>query len=289
MAWRLFNADGKEAATAGGGAAVPVQEGGSTVTATPSALNFTAGFDVSDVGGVATVDLDEGELDFSAATLSPSGLVLPGATAPAQTAEGSAVWDTNDDRLTIGDGTARKTFLPSDTQFVQGTHATRIAAAHVAGRLYRETDTGLIYYDDGTNWVIWMGDGYIRKTANETVNNSVALQNDDHLFWPVEASRCGSSRRSCSCRRRRRRPTGSSPSPSRPARQPPGAWVRPRARGLTSVSARPRWCSSRPLPAPLRREHRRQRPHRRPSGRMGHRWLNRRERPDPVGTKHADR
>lgn len=48
------------------------------------------------------------------ATLAPTTLTLPGATSPAQTAEGSIVWDTNDDILTIGDGSSRKTFGPLD-------------------------------------------------------------------------------------------------------------------------------------------------------------------------------
>ena len=69
-----------------------------------------------------------------------------------------------------------------------GTHATRIGAAHTGDAIYRETDTGLVYQDDGTNWNILNPTGVIRKTAAETVNNSAALQNDDHLFFPVEAN-----------------------------------------------------------------------------------------------------
>lgn len=43
-------------------------------------------------------------------SISPSVLIIPGATSPAQTAEGSAVWDTDDDVLTVGDGASRSTF-----------------------------------------------------------------------------------------------------------------------------------------------------------------------------------
>lgn len=74
------------------------------------------------------------------------------------------------------------------TQFVTDTHANRLAAAHKAGRLWKETDTGLIYLDDGTNWVIYKGEGHVRKTADEIVNNSLVVQNDDHLLLPVEAN-----------------------------------------------------------------------------------------------------
>lgn len=42
-------------------------------------------------------------------------LVVPGATAPAQTAEGSVVWDTDGDVLTVGTGTGRKTLVDTDS------------------------------------------------------------------------------------------------------------------------------------------------------------------------------
>lgn len=50
-------------------------------------------------------------------TLGCSGgtLVLPAATTPAQTAEGSVVWDSDSDLLTIGTGAARKTMVDTDS------------------------------------------------------------------------------------------------------------------------------------------------------------------------------
>lgn len=55
--------------------------------------------------------------DHSAAgdgsTLTPAVLNIPAAASPAQTADGQAVWDSDDDKLTIGDGSARKTFVPT--------------------------------------------------------------------------------------------------------------------------------------------------------------------------------
>lgn len=42
-------------------------------------------------------------------------VVLPSAAAPAQTAEGSIVWDSDDDLLTVGTGTARKTIVDTDS------------------------------------------------------------------------------------------------------------------------------------------------------------------------------
>ena len=49
-------------------------------------------------------------------------LVVPTATSPAQTAEGSLVWDSNDDLLTVGDGASRKTMVDAgSTQAITGT------------------------------------------------------------------------------------------------------------------------------------------------------------------------
>lgn len=55
------------------------------------------------------------------ATLSPATLNLPTAMSPAQTADGRAVWDSDDNVLTVGDGASRKTFgyLGSTTPLVE--------------------------------------------------------------------------------------------------------------------------------------------------------------------------
>lgn len=42
-------------------------------------------------------------------------VVLPGAVTPAQTAEGSVVWDTDNDLLTVGTGSGRKTLVDTDS------------------------------------------------------------------------------------------------------------------------------------------------------------------------------
>lgn len=58
--------------------------------------------------GVNTVS---GTLTFSGA----GAFIAPLAAAPAQTAEGSVVWDSNDDLLTVGTGTVRKTMVDTDS------------------------------------------------------------------------------------------------------------------------------------------------------------------------------
>lgn len=78
-------------------------------------------------------------------------LVLPQAASPAQTAEGSIVWDT-DDLLTVGTGASRKTMVDTDsTQTV--TNKTHQAADGAVGApsisFVNEPDCGL--YKEGTN------------------------------------------------------------------------------------------------------------------------------------------
>lgn len=68
-------------------------------------LNVGSGKTLS-VAGTMTVS--------GSATVSGT-LVIPSATAPAQTAEGSVVWDSNDDLLTIGTGSARKVMVDTDS------------------------------------------------------------------------------------------------------------------------------------------------------------------------------
>jgi hypothetical protein len=71
-----------------------------------------------------------------------------------------------------------------------GTHAARLlltgGSFPAAGVLFKETDTGLIYLSDGAAWQFWKADGAVRKTGDETVNNSTAFQADDHLLFPIE-------------------------------------------------------------------------------------------------------
>ena len=63
-------------------------------------------------GGMVTLDTTQtvtGDKTFTGA------LVLPQTAAPAQTAEGSVSWDTDDDLLTVGTGAARKTMLDTNS------------------------------------------------------------------------------------------------------------------------------------------------------------------------------
>ena len=74
-------------------------------------------------------------------TLTPAVLNLPASATPAQTADGDAVWDSDDNLLTVGDGASRQTFLPvvdatSDplavsTAAADGTEATLARKDHV--------------------------------------------------------------------------------------------------------------------------------------------------------------
>lgn len=62
---------------------------------------------------------------MTAGALSPTSLVVPNSGAPAQTASGSAVWDTVNETLTVANGTVRRTLTPDD-QVVKYKSATQV-------------------------------------------------------------------------------------------------------------------------------------------------------------------
>jgi hypothetical protein len=66
------------------------------------------------VGSGKTISV-AGTLTVSGSATVSGSLVVPAATTPAQTAEGSVVWDSNDDLLTVGTGAGRKTMVDTDT------------------------------------------------------------------------------------------------------------------------------------------------------------------------------
>lgn len=91
----------------------------------------------------------------------------------------------------LGDGNATSTVL-------SGLLADRPAAsADNSGDLYFATDVngGTLYRSNGSSWVQAargvnepFADLHVVKSADETVNNSTVLQDDDHLFVTVEAN-----------------------------------------------------------------------------------------------------
>lgn len=70
------------------------------------------------------------------ATLSPGTLNLPTATSPSQTADGQAVWDSDDNKLTIGDGASRKTLVNEGAVTSSGL---TMATARLLGRTTAST------------------------------------------------------------------------------------------------------------------------------------------------------
>ena len=68
-------------------------------------------FSIHDSDDVEVAHIDSnGNATFLTTTY--TNFDLPVAASPSQTAEGRVVWDSDDDKLTIGDGSSRKTFYP---------------------------------------------------------------------------------------------------------------------------------------------------------------------------------
>lgn len=91
-------------------------------------------------------------------------LLLPGATSPAQTAEGSIVWDTDSELLTVGTGSGRKTMVDTDT----------------AQTLTNKTLTSPVLDSPTINTPtmggsIWTGGSVIATTSGANVNLSTTI------------------------------------------------------------------------------------------------------------------
>ncbi len=96
-------------------------------------------------GGMAVYSGDGWDVQpRSGDSISPTVLVLPGAASPAQTAEGSVVWDSDGDWLTVGAGAATKRIFAAGTAF---------PSSPATGERFFRTDLGVGYYWDGTRWL----------------------------------------------------------------------------------------------------------------------------------------
>lgn len=73
-------------------------------------------------------------------------------------------------------------------QFASAAARASAITSPVEGMVSYQSDTDLLYLYDGAAWVAIPRSVVQRKTADETVNNTTTLQNDDHLLWTVAAS-----------------------------------------------------------------------------------------------------
>lgn len=99
---------------------------------------------IKDSNGTTVASIGStGVATFSSVT-SSGDLILPGSTSPGETTEGSAQWDTNDDVLVVGNGSAAKRVSP---------YVAAGAAPVVKGEIAHNTTTGITSIHDGTSAV----------------------------------------------------------------------------------------------------------------------------------------
>lgn len=128
----------------------------------------TTKLSLRDSDGVEVFSVDSNGTIVQSGALTSSTQILPLTATPAQTAEGEVKWDTDDDQLTVGDGTSRRVFQP----FNKGTDiasATTVTLAndqyyHVTGTT---TVTGLSTKPAGY-MVTLEFDGALQLTYNAT-------------------------------------------------------------------------------------------------------------------------
>ena len=89
-------------------------------TVSAPSLNYTTStnsglYKISGGIGLSIAGVNLANFDANGFSVTSGYLKLPGATSPSQIAEGAMVWDTDDDLLTIGTGSARKTIVDTNS------------------------------------------------------------------------------------------------------------------------------------------------------------------------------
>jgi hypothetical protein len=147
----------------------------------------------SSLSGIGANDHHAQSHDHSAAgdgtALAPATFTFPAASGPAQTAEAVAVWDSDDDILTVGTGAARKNLMEP----LSGTFALRPAAsATYRGMYYFATDClgGTTYFCDGTNWLLVNCNGKSNTTTTTFTGTGQAGATEVQVgpAWTIKAN-----------------------------------------------------------------------------------------------------
>lgn len=102
--------------------------------------------------------------------LTPTVAIIPGANPPAQTAEGSAVWDTANDLLTVGTGASRKVMMDLDSnQTASGKTFTspvlNTPTINRTGQAYFQSAAGLGKAGATPGWVVAFADNLALATV----------------------------------------------------------------------------------------------------------------------------
>lgn len=146
----------------------------------------------SDDSQVFYID-SNGNVTFSG-TLTPTNFTFPTGATPTQTTEAQAVWDTDDDVLTVGDGTTTQLLIPSptttagDMEYADGARSHARVAIGTAGQFWKVNSgatapewgsaslevAAQAFVEDGTYKQFW-GAGAPQAVVGYGVNNLVGL------------------------------------------------------------------------------------------------------------------
>lgn len=132
-------------------------EGASTYTATyaltsTASTNFviklgdaagTNKLSIQDSGGVEVASINSDGTFSGSVAIGSGTFTLPVAASPAPTTEGQAIWDTDDNLISVGDGAASKILIPSptttagDIEYASGARAHSRLAIGTAGQILK--------------------------------------------------------------------------------------------------------------------------------------------------------
>lgn len=151
-----------------------------------TAINSTADLDLNDLSVADLAISGDSSIDLGTGTTS---LILPAATTPAQTAEGSVVWDSDSDLLTVGDGASRKTMVDLATA------QTLVSKTLTSPVINTPTVKNLTEVVTATNVIAASETGsvFFLNSATEFVSTLPAVAAGLHFVFVVTAAPSGAS------------------------------------------------------------------------------------------------
>lgn len=121
----------------------------------------TREFIIQDSAGVSVATIDSDGNMMINGSFAPGTIVLPTATGPSQTTEGAAVWDSDDDRLTVGTGSA--------TKVIGLSRGAGLAASATQELAYDTTAAALKAWDGSASVAVGRAPVARYKTATQTL------------------------------------------------------------------------------------------------------------------------
>lgn len=183
----------------GDGTFASIPGGGDALTTNP--LSQFASTTSAQLAGVLSDETGSGAAVFGTSpTIATPTLTLKQSAAPTPTAEGAIEWDTDDNKIVIGDGAAQKVFVPTAsvsgdaTMDTAGAVTVASASTTASGKVEIATAAETTTGTDATRAVSpdgLAGSDYGKRVVQVALNGSTALTTSDKGYFRVPSVMSG--------------------------------------------------------------------------------------------------